>query len=157
MAKNITIKNTTISFPTDAQSPNWASGIVAFADAVADALTSIVLGDDVVPQVLNIDSYDAVSSQNVTNLQFSTNTVRSAFIKYYVYRTSSLGTKYVESGNLLVNYNGTTWEISRDYIGNANITFTITSAGQVQFTTTTISGNTHVGSIGFKAEALLQS
>lgn len=121
---------------------------------------------DIAPQNYVIDAFNAVSNQSIPALQFPTSEVRSAQIRYAVYRTSSTQVAY-ESGIMIAIYNssGGTWELIREYAGNGKIAFNITNTGQVQFSTNTTAGTTaaplsginHTGKIIFAAQALLQS
>lgn len=52
---------------------------------------------------------------------------------------------------------GNKWETGIDVIGNASIVFNVTDTGQVQFSTSTLSGIGHNGVISFSAVALKQS
>lgn len=104
------------------------------------------------------------SGVNLPNLSFPTSNVRGAFIRYSVYRntTSTGATTVSESGNLIVTYNpsgptGNKWEISRDHVGDAQVTFGITDVGQVIFASSTLSGSSHTGVISYAAQSLLQS
>jgi hypothetical protein len=117
---------------------------------------------------MNIDSYDVVTDQPVTDgvkpLNFPTaafpaNGVRSAVINYNVYRTSTATTE-TESGTINIVYNpaaSPTWELQREFIGDAHITFSIDGTGQILFSTTSIGGVNHVGRLGYQAKAYEQS
>jgi hypothetical protein len=117
---------------------------------------------------MTIDAYDVVSNQNVTDgirpLNFPTATfpssgVRGAIVNYTVYRKTTTST-VTEIGTLQVVYNpdaSPVWEISREFTGDASITFDITSTGQVRFSTVTIGGTGHVGRITYTAKALEQA
>src|ERR1041385_1506114 len=166
MSVAITIQGTTISFPSSGESPNWAPAIIQFAEAVASALTLSVGTYDIAPQNYVIDSYNAVSNQNIPNLQFPTSQVRAAFVRYAVYRSTSTDVAY-EAGTLecIYNSNGATWEILREYVGDGKIAFNITDTGQIQFSTNatagttaaSLSGASHTGKIIFAANTLTQS
>lgn len=168
MAIPITIGNTVIDFPTSTNDPNWSPPIIEFAQAVQDALASVVGPFDVPPSIMNIDAYDTVSDQPVTDtvnpltfptVAFPGNGVRGAFIRYTVYRNST-ATTVTEIGTLSVVHNPAStpvWEIQRDYVGDASITFSIDSTGLVKFSTTSIGGISHVGRITYVAQALKQS
>lgn len=157
----ITIGSTIIDFPNSGTSPNWASAVDAFAVAVEGALSGLVGPFDVPPQVLVIDSYNPGTNINIPSLSFSTSVVRGAFIRYTVYRSTSLTNAY-EIGELRIVYNPTgptnnKWEVGRQFVGDGEITFTVTDVGQVQFTTTALSGINHTGQLTFTAQALLQT
>lgn len=159
MARTITIGNTPIEFPESSEAPNWAPAVIEFAEAVAEALSGIVGAFDVPVTTLNIDSQNPTSgSTDIPGLAFSTTNVRGAFIRITVQRTTSSASGY-EATDIMVVYNpsnspGQKWEISRATVGDASITFTITDAGQVQFTTTALTGTGHQGLITFTAQAL---
>lgn len=157
----ITISGTTINFPASGDSPNWAPAIIQFAQAVQDALNGVAGPFDVQPQIY-VMTANVNTNVNLPNLSFPTSTVRGAFIRYTVFRSTTGGgaTTVSEAGNMYVTYNptnspGSLWEMSRDYDGDANVTFTITDVGQVQFSSTSIAGSGHTGQIAYTAAALL--
>jgi hypothetical protein len=156
----ITIQGTVISFPSSGQDPNWSNSLIDFAVAVQNALAGVVGPSDVAPQTLVLDSYNPGSGIPIPNLTFSTTTVRAAFIRYTCYRSTS-ATSAGEVGTIRTWYNpnGPTnnkWEYDRDYVGNAQISFTISDQGQVSISTATLAGINHVGSLSYSAQALLQ-
>jgi len=155
----INIQNTIINFPDSGQSPNWSQAIIDFAKAVELALASVVGPYDVPPQVYTMVS-NVNTLVNLPNLNFPTTAVRSAFIRYAVYRTTSTNVAY-EAGQIMIVYNpsnppGNKWEVSQDFIGNGQITFTIADTGQVEFSTTALPGINHSGRITYVAQAVLQ-
>ena len=95
-------------------------------------------------------------------MSFPTSSVRAAFIRYSVYRENATPSTIVtETGTLNIVYNQSNptnnkWEISQDKTGNASITFTVTDAGQVQYTTSAIAGTFVTGKIYFTAQSMLQ-
>lgn len=158
---DIIIAGTIISFPNSAAAPNWAPAVIQFAETVADALSSVVGSFDVVPQRFIIDNAPNGSDTAITNLSFSTTAVRGAFITYAVYRNTSLET-VSETGNLLIVYNptngiGEKWELTRDYVGDSDVTFDIDDTGQVNINLTALSGTAHNGFISYAAKALQNS
>lgn len=156
----INIQGTIINFPDSGSSPNWAQPIIDFAKAVEGALGSFVGPFDIPPQIYIMTS-NANSNVDLPNLSFPTANVQGAFINYSVFRNTSTQT-ITETGSFMVNYNptagvGAKWEISREYIGNAQIQFNITDVGQVQFSTSLITGTGHVGRITYQAKSILQN
>lgn len=161
MSYNINIQGTQISLPSSSESPNWSSGIIQAFQAIANALSFAVGPYDISPQVYDISAFNSVSNQSVTGLTFSNASVRGAIIRYSVFRTST-ATTVAETGMIDIVYDpgnttGHKWEISREYTGNASITFSISDTGQIQFSTTSIGGTSHQGKISFAAQALTQS
>lgn len=68
--------------------------------------------------------------------------VIGADIFYSVKRVGS--STVVESGNLKLVFDGTAWEISNERIGDAGLSFSISAAGVLSYTTTALAG--HVSS-----------
>lgn len=158
----INIQGTIINFPDSAQSPNWAEPIIQFAEAVAQALSTVTGPFDVPPQI-----YTLISNGNtdiaLPSLTFPTADVRGAIIDYTVYRSSSgVGAVTLSDvGTLYINYNpngptGHKWDISNEHNTLTGVTFSITDQGQVEFSSTVISGSSAVGFIGYTAKALQQ-
>ena len=72
------------------------------------------------------------------------------------------GQEVTEAGTLEISFNdsrpsGEKWEIVRTGQSDALITFTITDLGQIQFSTTPLTGISHTGIISFRALAILNS
>ena len=160
MPITITIQGTPIEFPISSDSPNWADAVQQFAEAVEAALATVAGTFDIAPQVFNIDAYNPGTDVDIPNLAFSTAQVRGAIITYTAYRDTST-TSGAEVGTISVVYNpdgstGNKWAISQERTGDASISFAITDAGQVQFTTASLGGINHVGHISFSARALEQ-
>lgn len=157
----IVITGTPIAFPNTSQSPDWSPAVIQFAELTADALSSVVGTFDVVPQRFIIDTVPNSTPTAITNLAFSTANVRGAFIQYSVYRNTTSVT-VSETGNLMIVYNptnsiGEKWEMTRDYVGESDVTFTIDDTGQVNITLTALSGTTHNGFISYNGHALQNS
>lgn len=156
----ITILGTVINFPDSGSAPQWSQAVIQFATLVSQAINSVIGSFDVPPQSLTIDGNNPGTNVSIPNLTFSTLSVRAAFIRYSVYRNTSLSTA-VEQGTILIAYNptnpsGNLWEINQDKIGNAHITFSVTDTGEVEFSTTAISGTSHNGVIFYTAQSMLQ-
>jgi hypothetical protein len=153
MSVTITIQGTPIEFPSSGESPNWAPAVIEFAQATEQALLSAVGPYDIAPQVFNLIS-DVNTNLNITDLNFPTSAVRAGYIKYAVVRIGS--STVSEAGNITVVYDGSAWTLTRDYVGDADCTFNITSTGQVQITTPTLAGYSS-GKVSFSAQTLQQS
>lgn len=157
---SINIQGTIIDFPDSAQSPNWADPIIQFALAVQQALSSVAGPFDVPPQIFVMTS-NANTNVALPSLSFPTSNVQGALIEYTVFRTTSTSTA-AEFGTIEISYNpagpvGNKWDISREYTGNGQVTFSITDNGQMQFSSALLPGVNHQGKIGYLAKALLNS
>lgn len=155
----ITIAGTPIEFPNTGNSPIWSDAVIQFAQAVELALSGLIGPGDIGKHYFPLTSgQNPVSNLTVVGLFFDPLVVRSAFVRYYVYRTTT-ATKVAEAGTMTMVYNpdnsaGSKWEVSRQFIGDAEVTLTMLDSGQVQITTTAIAGSNHSGTVGFVAQVL---
>lgn len=161
----LNIKGTIVTIPNSGASPGWAEGVITAISALTAAVNSVTGTYDVAPQIQNIDANNASSNVVIDNLIFPVSDVRSATIYYSVYRKTENsgpadGQEKVEGGTIQIVYNasnplGNKWEVIREYAGDAQINFIVTDTGQVEFTTTALTGINHVGTISFRAIAIL--
>lgn len=81
-----------------------------------------------------------VAAANVTGLVFDKTVYRSFEIRYQIYRSAAGGSTRAKRGSLIAVTDGTNWDITEGAAvilptdTDAGVTFTITSAGQVQYT-----------------------
>ena len=152
---NLVISGVTYPFPQDRDSPGWGADVTDWAIAVTAALTSVANPGDIPQTPGSIVNTGVLTS--VGSLSFDTSTVRGAVIDYTIDRSTST-TELSETGTMWVTYNSrlNTWELARVSVGNAGVVFTITPAGQVQYTGTVMSGTGYVGAIAYQAKALDQ-
>lgn len=90
---------------------------------------------------------------NVTDLLFDGALNRAFMLDYSIYRqTDTASSAVAQVGQLRGVYNtqSTTWYLSDDFAGqNAGVTFSITSGGQIQYTSTDIAGANYVGTMKY--------
>ena len=172
MSVQINIGGTIIEFPSSAQSPNWAPALIEFAQVVEASLSGIVGPYDIAPQVMDIlnDGAEHSVQTPAASLSFPTATVRSANIRYSIYRNNDANETHAEAGTMTVVYNteSASWEIQRDFAGNvtpvggpgattSGVTFRIDSNGQIYYSADILSPTGYVGKLSFAAQALLQT
>jgi hypothetical protein len=90
---------------------------------------------------------------NVTGLVFSSASYKSAVIYCEVRRKTSTN-ELISNGMLRVYYRDltSTWELLDELGGDDDgVVFSITSAGQVQYTSSNVSGTSYTGKLTFKA------
>ncbi len=159
MAYTVTIQGQELSLPEVSASPNWAPGQVAFNKAVANALQFTVGTYDVPPT-----TYQMVSNVNtdveIGGLAFPTSEIRGVFLYYTVYRTTSTSNE-AEAGMITIVYNpnnsvNNKWEKVQQFCGSSTVVFSITDSGQVTFSSTSLSGSNHAGTIGYYAKVIQQ-
>jgi len=161
------IKGTPVNFPDSAASPNWAPAVIEAVEALADAVNSITATFDVSPQVQNIDANNSSNNVDINNLNFPATDVRAATVYYSVYRKTEDsgppdGQEVTEAGQLEISYNASRpvtqkWELVRTGQSDAFIDFNITDLGQIQFSTTALTGISHTGIISYRAIAILNT
>jgi hypothetical protein len=165
MAIKLIIKGTPVELPESGQSPNWAPGIIESIQALTEAVNSISGTYDVAPQVQDISNFGANTGINIDNLVFPSEEVRAATIFYSVSRETEASDfepseRVVEAGTLQIVYNDTNvvdpkWEIQREFIGDAKMSFSIDGLGQIKFSTIKLTGDAHKGILSFRAISIL--
>ena len=138
--------------------PGWGGEATGWAEEVTDVLSNILGPDDILQTSFNIAN-NQTTAADVTGLIFNAGSVRSAVVTYAVYRISdSNPSGNAETGEMHILYdNNVGWSIGiGGIVGNSGIVFTITPAGQVQYTSTDIGSLNYSGVMKFKAEALQQ-
>lgn len=99
------------------------------------------------------------AAADVTGLAFTGAVSRSALVHYDIRRkTDTAASEVRERGTLTLLYNAqdSVWDTdaNQSYAGaGAGVTFSVTTAGQVQYTSSSIAGSNYVGQMKFKAEA----
>ena len=144
----ITILGTVIDYPDSTAAPNWSEALIQFATQVEKALLSAVGSGDVAPQTIILIN-DSLS-HNVDALLFSGAVNQSATLFYSVYRQDNLTILY-EAGQLELVYDGSDWHLSRIGTGDAHITFSISSSGQLSYTMIPMAGTSVKQYVTFRA------
>lgn len=151
MAVLITVDNETFEYPTAADSPGWGEEATATIVKIAEVLNSLKSADDILLTSFTVANNQAVAT-NVNGLAFNNSTVRGAFIDYTVYRVTGTN-EAAECGRIEIIYKNVanSWELNRTFAGDAQTIFTITSGGQLQYTSSNLSGSGYTGVMKFKA------
>jgi len=100
------------------------------------------------------------AAANVTGLLFAGASVKAAFIDYRIrrYSTGGSGEERVEVGQLIAQYkaNAATWTLTQMASAgdDAGVVFSITSGGQVQYTSDTLPGTPSESLMKFTAKTM---
>lgn len=157
MAKTLIVGVDEFEFPIQGDSPDWGESVTDWATAVSSALASVQQPNDILTTQATIAN-NQISAASIPGFSFDTSEVLAINAEYIIKRTTvSPATNLVESGIIKGNFDGTNWSITREQIGDAGVEFTITAAGQVQYTSTNISGTSYSGEISFKAKVFNQA
>jgi hypothetical protein len=145
MPKKLVVGNEEFEIPLQGENPDWGTEVTDFLEAVAGALETVQQPNDV----------NQTTPANIAGFSFTTAEVQAINCEFFVSRsTTSPAQTITESGTIVGNFNGTAWSITIVSVGDAGITFSITPAGQIQYTSTNIIGSGYVGAIKFKAKVI---
>jgi hypothetical protein len=125
-------------------------------NAIRTALLTL-FGDEAASETDFTIANNQVAAADVTGMVFSSSSSRTAVVRFDIRRkTDTASTERRSTGTLALAYRLQTaaWEIlGQDEYGDFHgVTFTITAAGQVQYTSDSISGANYVGQLKFKSE-----
>lgn len=160
MPQNLVVNNNTFAYPVAGDEPGWGEAATGWAVEVTAVLDSLSGTNDIPQTSFNIAN-NTSSPAEVTGLLFNPASVRSAVVEYSVYRHTD-SNELAEKGTLELIYKngGTTnakWTIGRVFFGDdGGMIFTMTDAGQVQYTSTNVTGTTYTGTMHFSARVTLQ-
>lgn len=158
MPKTLIVNNTPYAYPTSGDEPGWGGDATGWASGVTDVLNDLLGPDDILQTAFNITNNVSVA-EDITGLAFNAASVRAADIDYSVFRVSGDSPDgQSETGKLRLLYdNAVGWSIgSGGIIGNSGVSFSILPSGQLQYTSTELTGGSYVGTMKFRAKALQQ-
>lgn len=150
----VTINGEVYQYPAPSDVPGWGPEASDAFLALATVVNSISGPQDITQTVANIAN-NQIAPANVVGLAFNPSIVRGARIDYNVYRVTSTS-EVVEQGSMYISYkpNAALFDITTIGSQGANVVWSITSLGQVQFTSDNMSGTGYSGQITFRAIAL---
>lgn len=158
MPKELIVNSIPFDYPTQGDEPGWGGSATGWASEVTDVLNDLVGPNDILETAFNVAN-NQVSVSDVTGLSFSGASVRAADITYSIYRISSINLSgHIEKGTIQIAYdNNLGWIINQgNILGNAGVNFSITGAGQIQYTSTDIGSSSYTGTMKFRAKCLAQ-
>ncbi len=159
MATPLVVAGSTYLYPENDDNSPWGEQATAWAVAVTGVLEEVQGTGDIQQSVATIAN-NVSSAANVAGLAFSPVLVRGAIIEYTVYRntTGSGATEACEVGTMYICYKNVanSWDLTIVGGGSSGVTFSITSAGQVQYVSSNFTGSSYTGVTHFRARALTQ-
>jgi predicted acyltransferase (DUF342 family) len=112
---------------------------------------------DLAPGTATINN-NQVAPANVSGLSFDPSTTRGVVIDYSIYRYhTSPTTEVASTGTIRLIYKdvAATWAIDETYVGDiVGVTFTITPAGQIQYTSTNLGGTLNTSIMKYRYSRL---
>ena len=125
--------------------------VLDFSDGFSSASTPTV--STATTQTTFTIANNQASPANVTGLSFSSASHRGAIVEYDITRKTATASSEVRAiGSLILVYRTETSSWSMEEQSNhddVGVTFTVTAGGQVQYTSTNISGSSYVGTMNF--------
>lgn len=115
---------------------------------------------------LGVEKYFALennisSAKDITGLNFNSDSVSHGIVEFFIQRvtTGTGATELITSGIFHVVYKPTTNSWALTVIGTpgpsvSGITFSITAAGQVQYTSTNITGTSSISKMSYRARTI---
>lgn len=150
----LTVNNIPFQLPTQGTQAPWADGLDGWHEEVTRVLNSLKGPSDILETGANISNNVSVPT-DVTDLKFNSATVRSFTITGNITRVYDASSIY-EQFTLEGLKTATGWEIAQSGIGDSGVTFSITPAGQIQYTSSNLSfTTTYSGLCKFRGLALL--
>ena len=158
MSIPLTVQGVTFQYPVNSNEL-WGNEATNWAKAMTDAVQTLIVTGDLgaltLASIANNISVDA----NVSGLNVNVNNTRAFIVQYYVYRGrgSPTNTELAEVGTLRGIYkpNSAEWVLDNTYSGDGEVDFSITLAGQVQYTSSEITGTgTYFGTMRYRLAAL---
>jgi len=153
MSVKLQIGSDIFEIPVNGQNPGWGEDTTGWMEAVTTVLGSIEGANDIANTQSNLQNDISVFT-DILKLNFNTSTVAEVEIDYFIKRIYNLGTSFlVESGKMTGNFDGASFNITRETIGDAEIEIDVTSLGQFQYKSSNLTN--HVSSIiKFRAKTI---
>lgn len=153
MSTTVLISGTEFSIPSQGENPPWGDDLNSLLLNMVELLTTLSASTDIATTSFVIDN-NVAAFTNIVGMSFNNATVRSGIISYSLYRATTLS-ELSEAGHLYVTYKSTlgSWEIAQTAVGNSDVLFTITNAGQVQYSSSNMLGANYVGKLTFNAKS----
>lgn len=157
MPKILVVGNSEFEIPIQGEGPDYGESLTDFFEAISKVLSTVQQPNDLVTQSATIFN-NQVTAVNINGFTFNTAQVLTINAEYIVKRTTvSPAVSLVESGSIKGNFDGANWSISREQVGDSGVEFTITSAGQIQYTSSNLTGTSYTGQISYKAKVFNQA
>ena len=160
MSVTLTVNGLPFSYPSAGEAPGWGENATDWASAVTDTVNGLIGPGDILASLFSITNNQGpgeggATPANVTGLLFNSTAILGAIVYYSVTRKTDTN-EAVETGELRLVYkpNSATWIMAQSLVGNAGISFSVTSLGQIQYTTSNLSGSNYIGKMRFRAYSL---
>lgn len=149
------VNNVPFEYPEPGTQAPWGQGATDWASEVTTVLNSLKGASDIL-ETAAIIANNVSSYTDIPDFKFNPSTVRSFKVECNIYRTANTS-ELAEVLTLTGLRTGSGWILQQDGVGNAGITLDITPAGQVQYTSSNMSGTPYTGLMKFRGIGILNS
>jgi hypothetical protein len=152
----VTVNNIPFTLPTQGEQAPWGESLDAFHEQVALVLNSLKGAADILETGANIAN-NVVVAQDITDFKFDTGIVRSFTVTGVITRTFNT-TSLMEDFTLKGIFKGTSWDLQQESVGSdSGVTFSITTSGQMQYISSSLSLTNYSGLIKFRGISILSN
>lgn len=146
-AQKLPATNTATHYTPTAVSGESTSNVSAHLNGINAALGSISGGSGETTATYTIAN-NTVAATDITGLVFSSSTEKGVAIRFNVYRSTTTNMA-VATGSINLYYNpiAADWYSTEEGDGNCGVTFAVTAAGQITYTSTNLSGSSYSGTL----------
>jgi len=155
MSKTLKVGSDIFEYPEQGTNPGWGEEATSWAVAVTDALETVQGPNDILLTSATLAN-NITTLTNIPGFNFDTSNVQAITAEFFIIRVFDSGTSTVtQSGDMVGNYDGSTFYLAIKSIGDTGIEFEITNAGQVQYKSSNLANHTST-TIRFKAKTIDQ-
>jgi hypothetical protein len=156
MAISLVVNNTPFDYPEQGEQAPYGEAMTGWASEVTKVVNSLSGPSDIL-ETSGIINNNVTTPAVIPGLFFDPATVRSFSVKCSVYRSASTSeiSEEISLVGLFVGANG--WLLQQDGIGNAGISISILSSGQLTYTSTDFVGTPYNGLIKFRGTGILST
>jgi hypothetical protein len=148
----VTINNIPFNIPVSGEQPEWGESLTNYLVEIAAVLNSLKGPNDVLETGVSI-ALNQTTFADIFDFSFNSVAVRSFSVEGVITRTTDTTKLYEEFTLRGLNTDGE-WVLQQEGIGYSGVIFDITTAGQVQYKSVSISGTGYSGVIKFRGIAL---
>ena len=151
----LTVNNVPFEIPTEGQPAPWGESLTDYFTEVAKVLNSLKGANDILETGATLLN-NQTTFQDIPDFKFNPSVVRSFSVQGSISRTTDTVKSY-ESFVLSGLRTDTGWVLQQEGFGDTGITLDITSAGQVQYKSSDISGAGYIGLMKCRGIGILNS
>lgn len=157
MSETVSIQGTDYTLNIQGDNPPFGEQQSELIRALVDVANASASGTDILPTSFTLTNNTAVAA-NITGASFDSSQVRAAFMNYSIYIATN-SVELSEAGQLIITYKSVanSWELVRYAAGDSQVTFSITTSGQIQYISSNVAGTGYSAKLKFSAKTFTQT